>query len=247
MIAIILAAGMGKRISKHYNEVPKILIEINKKPLLEYHLMNLKASGIDDIIIITGYKHELIIEKSNELGIKYNVNIKCVYNKYYSTHNNSVSLNTGLKFLQNVREDLIIVNGDDLYDVRILNKLISSYTSSIIVDTEKNLTFESFKVVLKNGKISMMGKNIDIGESLGEFIGISKIVSGDLELYSKIINDIACRNPNEYYDISFIDLNINKSVGIVNTENYLWTEIDFKEDLEYGESIAEKIKFGGEE
>ena len=59
MQAIILAAGIGKRISSSHN-TPKILLEFDKKTLLERHISNLHQLGAERIIICAGYQQELI-------------------------------------------------------------------------------------------------------------------------------------------------------------------------------------------
>jgi len=58
--AVILAAGQGKRLLPLTNELPKPLLEINNRKILEYIISNLAFSGIRHFIIITGYKAEKI-------------------------------------------------------------------------------------------------------------------------------------------------------------------------------------------
>ena len=60
MKAIILAAGRGSRMKHLTDERPKCLIEFNGKPLLEWQLEAIRAAGIDEIAIVTGYKREML-------------------------------------------------------------------------------------------------------------------------------------------------------------------------------------------
>ena len=60
MKANILAAGRGSRMKHLTDERPKCLIEFNGKPLLEWQLEAIRAAGIDEIGIITGYKREML-------------------------------------------------------------------------------------------------------------------------------------------------------------------------------------------
>ena len=60
MKAIILAAGRGSRMKNMTNEQPKCLVDLNGKTLLERQLESLKKAGIEDIGIVTGYKHEML-------------------------------------------------------------------------------------------------------------------------------------------------------------------------------------------
>jgi choline kinase len=58
--AIILAAGRGSRMKSLTDERPKCLVELRGKPLLEWQLESLRAAGISDIAVVTGYKRELL-------------------------------------------------------------------------------------------------------------------------------------------------------------------------------------------
>ncbi|WP_454562292.1 phosphocholine cytidylyltransferase family protein [Pseudomonas sp. AIG] len=63
MKAIILAAGRGSRMKSLTDERPKCLVELRGKPLLEWQLESLRAAGISDIAVVTGYRRELLAER----------------------------------------------------------------------------------------------------------------------------------------------------------------------------------------
>lgn len=63
MKAIILAAGRGSRMKSLTDERPKCLVELRGKPLLQWQLESLRAAGISDIAVVTGYKRELLAER----------------------------------------------------------------------------------------------------------------------------------------------------------------------------------------
>lgn len=63
MKAIILAAGRGSRMKSLTDERPKCLVELRGKPLLEWQLESLRAAGISDIAVVTGYKRELLADR----------------------------------------------------------------------------------------------------------------------------------------------------------------------------------------
>ena len=76
MKAIILAAGRGSRM-KHQLMSGQCLIEFNEKPLLEWQLEAIRAAGIDEIGIVTGYKREMLtkyglVEFHNQSGQRHN-------------------------------------------------------------------------------------------------------------------------------------------------------------------------------
>ena len=62
MNALILAAGVSRRLYPHTYDKPKCLLEVNNKPIIHYQLDALKALNIKDIIIVVGYHREMLIE-----------------------------------------------------------------------------------------------------------------------------------------------------------------------------------------
>jgi NDP-sugar pyrophosphorylase family protein len=62
MKAVILAAGEGKRLRPYTETIPKVMLPIANKPILEYVIDAVKKSGITEIIIVVGYKKEVIME-----------------------------------------------------------------------------------------------------------------------------------------------------------------------------------------
>ena len=69
MKAIILAAGEGKRLRPFTNDRPKCMVEINGVSLLDMQISIIKSCGIEEIIIIGGYKGKALISKGNKLII----------------------------------------------------------------------------------------------------------------------------------------------------------------------------------
>jgi len=76
MKAVILAAGKGTRMKDLTNELPKPMLRVNGKPILEHILQGLLQAGIRDIFIVTGFRHE-VIETYFGNGSKWNARIVC--------------------------------------------------------------------------------------------------------------------------------------------------------------------------
>lgn len=111
MIAVILAGGKGTRLSEYTKEVPKPMIELCGKPVLEYHIENLKKSGITDIILIIGYLGNKIKEYFGD-GKNFGVNIK-----YYEE---TVPLGTAgaLHYIEkDLSENFMLIYGDVIFDI----------------------------------------------------------------------------------------------------------------------------------
>jgi hypothetical protein len=99
MRAIIIAAGKGTRLYPLTKNTPKSLIEVgNGITMLESQLHSLKENGIKDITIIVGYKAEQIEAKIKKYANDFNINT--VYNPFYETSNNLISVWMARHFMQ---------------------------------------------------------------------------------------------------------------------------------------------------
>lgn len=129
MKAIILAAGKGTRLAPMTLIKPKPLLNVHGKTLLENMVHFFKESNINDITIVTGYKHEMFDEYISRLGLKK------VINKDYDNTNSSYSLKL---VIDNIDDDTIIMNGD-LYIksdfVRFIKKDVSQFIGQKLEST----------------------------------------------------------------------------------------------------------------
>lgn len=82
MKAVILAAGEGKRLRPITSTLPKPMIPIAGKPLLEHNLLSLKSAGIKNILLIVGYKEEIIKNYFGD-GSKYNLHLEYISQDQY--------------------------------------------------------------------------------------------------------------------------------------------------------------------
>jgi CTP:phosphocholine cytidylyltransferase-like protein len=111
MNAIILAAGMGKRLLPATLNRPKPLLIVNSQPIIERQILLLKEAGISDIHIVIGY----LKDSFKYLENKFNVNL--IYNPRYNDINNIYSLYLAKEFLS----DSLIIAGDIFLTRNIFN------------------------------------------------------------------------------------------------------------------------------
>ena len=228
MKALILAAGIGKRLKAN---VPKILLKIGNKSLLERHVENLLNLGIKNIGIVIGYK-------SNQLRnfikkIDKEKNIKIFKNSSYKL-GSIVSLVSASNFFY-VKGNLILMDADVLYDKKILKKLFNSKKENcLLIDKEFEKGQEPVKVCIKNNKIIDFGKIVNQdydyqGESVGFFKFSNKSSLKFLQQSRKIMKS----NKNLMYEEAIQKIIKEKKIRMdfENITNLPWIEIDFKKDL----------------
>lgn len=241
MQAIILAAGLSKRLRPLTDSVPKCLLKVGQKTILEMTLDNILKNEINEFIIVTGYKEELI-----KKFIKKNyswLNITYLSNLDYEINNNSYSL---WMTKNHIKEDCILLDSDIIFDFRIISRLLNyPYKDCLAVKKSQNLGDEEIKVIIDStNKILHIGKHLDIGKSYGESIGIERFSYsffrslGEI-LERKIVHE---NNVNEFYEASFQELyDKGNAMFAVDVSDYKCIEIDFPDDLARAESVIKEI------
>ena len=107
MNAIILAAGSGIRLGQHTQDIPKVLLDINGKSILDRQISSLREQGVDKIFIVTGYKKERHIRKD----------VEYFFNPKYSETDQLGSL---MIAREKIFGDVLIIFGDIIFDCNIL-------------------------------------------------------------------------------------------------------------------------------
>lgn len=129
MQAVILAGGLGTRLRAAIGDYPKPMADISGKPFLEYILNLLKKGGMINVLLLVGYKHQIIEEYFGD-GSKFGLKIK------YSVE--SEPLGTGgalLNAFDMLEDEFILLNGDTFFDIQfeLLEKYIRLRKPSALV------------------------------------------------------------------------------------------------------------------
>ena len=228
MKALILAAGLGRRLKI---DKPKILLKIRNKTLLERHLVNLINFGVSNIGIVIGYKSNQL--KKFLAKKRFKQKIKIFENTNYNL-GSTISLVSAKKFF-NEKGDLFLMDGDVLYDKKILKKLINSKKKDcLLIDKNFETGKEPVKVCVKNNKILDFGKTVKKpfdfqGESVG-FFKFRKKTS--MKILNEGRSDIK-KNKNSMYEDIIQKLIKTKKItmNFEKVNKLSWIEIDFKKDL----------------
>jgi choline kinase len=228
MKIVILAAGMGTRLG---TLIPKPLTSLkNEETILDFQIKNLlNYVSINDILIVVGYKKEIIMEKYPELTF--------IYNEAYTKTNTSKSLLRALKKVDNC--DVLWLNGDVYFNQKLISKLIQTKHSCILVDNKKCGDEEVKYKINSKGNISELSKCVKDAD--GEALGINLIKSNDLPLFIKHLEKV---NDDDYFEKGLENMIIKDKALIkpVSVENLFCQEVDFPEDLEETKKYINKQK-----
>jgi len=182
--SLIIAAGLGSRLKKHTENLPKCMLDFGGKTLLQRQLEVYKKNGIKNISLVKGYKKE----KINYKGIRY------FENPDYRKNNILNSIFYGEDVMNG---NIIISYSDILFDSTVVKRLLETdYDISVVVDIDwrgyyvgrkdhpiseaENVIFNSNNEVEKIGKINT-GKE----EVHGEFIGMIKLSNRGTEIFKQ--------------------------------------------------------------
>ena len=114
MKALMLAAGMGKRLGKFTNNNTKCMVEIAGKKLIDRAIEAVEMAGIKEMIIVVGYCGDNLIKYIESNYKNSNVKFKFIDNKDYAISNNIYSFYMAKDYL--VEDDIILMESDLIYD-----------------------------------------------------------------------------------------------------------------------------------
>jgi choline kinase len=231
MKAIILAAGNGKRLSPYTNEIPKCLLDLDGITMLENQLNNIRQYGIDDVVIVTGYKFDKIeqfLKNYDSLGMR----IKTIYNPFYRETNSLVSLWIARG---EMNQDLVVMNGDDVFEFDLLEKILDAKEHNIILPFKIKNKYddEDMKIDIYENYVAEIGKSLTIPIS-GEAVGIRAFRNmGVVHLKRALEEEIRTAGATEKWYASAVQQLIYKGhkVNAIDIEDLYWMDVDFPEDL----------------
>ena len=236
MKTVILAAGAGSRLKPLTDHMPKCLLKVGVKSILEMTIENLLATNNSEIIIVTGYLEnkirEFIRERFPHLQITY------IYNELYASTNNIYSL--WLAKDEVLGNDMMMLDSDIVFDERIISKLQNSGYKNCLALKRHEVHDEEIKVKTDaHGCVIEIGKEVNVSQAEGESIGIEIFGIGALtELYfildRKVVTE---KEVNQFYEAAFKELSDN-NLFIVDTTEYFCMEIDTEEDLKIAEGLS---------
>jgi len=226
MKTLIIAAGDGTRLSKYTKEIPKPLIRLDKKPLIEIILDTCKSLGMSDFVIVTGYLEEKIKKVIDISGI----NVEFISNPEFDKEN-GVSVYCARNALKN-EDRFLIMMADHIFDSALLKKIINyKIKEGCLLAIDKNLSKvfdlqEAMKVYEKNGKI------LDIGKSLKNYNAVDTGFFLCTQDVFKALKKSIQQGFDKLSDAMKL-LAKNRKLSAVDISGNFWLDVDTEKDLEF--------------
>ncbi len=242
--AVILAAGMGTRLMPLTADRPKVLVEVGGKPLLDRLLTACERAGLDEIIVVTGYRHEQIDAFLTARASQ--ARLRTVFNEAFDTHGNAHSLFAARDAL--AAKSFIKMDGDLLLDPTLIAQLAGDDARSLLAyDRKAVLDAEAMKAKLSTTDttthVTALGKWLTVEESEAETIGVEHIAAQDGELLFETIDDLVHRRGERqaYYEDAYHEmLRAGWQLDAFDIGSALWTEIDDHADLARAAALCQE-------
>lgn len=240
MHAILYIAGRAMRLGALATARNKVLLDFEGKTLLERHVMILKKVGVSKLYLVTGHLRENVQAVMPELSQRYGITLEELFNPDF-TEGSILSMHASFPALVNVSDSVLIMDGDVLYDARMLQRLLDSpHRTALLVDRDySTVDDDPVLVPLRSGKPFEFVKKWkpapgQSADAVGESVGFFKIHSADLP---HLIRETCARTSGtaraESYDEALRALVKNGHFGAEDVTGLPWTEIDFPHDLDY--------------
>ena len=236
MIGVILAAGMAKRLRPLTDHRPKCLLQVGGRTLLERTVDAMTLSGIDELVVVTGYLNEMIREF---LTVHYpTLKFHFLHNTDYAHNNNIYSLWMAGQVVRG--QDFLLMDSDILCDPAAVVRIASEPEAALAVNRHE-MGEEEMKVVVDGeGHITEISKTCNPANALGESVGIERITATYSEALFRELDQMILDEGlvDIFYERAFERLIPQGfTFRVVDTTDYFSYELDTPEDFERAQQL----------
>lgn len=259
MQAIILAAGMGKRLKELTSNATKCMVEVNGEMMIHKTLMHLEKLNLNKIVLVVGYEGQQLMDYVNSLGLK--TPVEYVVNDVYDKTNNIYSLYLAKEYL--LQDDTLLLESDLVYEEAVIRKLVDTpYPSLVLVDKFESWMDGTCITVDEDDNITSFVSKCEFDftktDEYYKTVNLYKFSKNFSEKYYVPFLEAYCNamGLNEYYEqvLKVITFLGDLEIKAVKLNGEKWYEIDDVQDLDIAESMLagkeEKLekmqkRFGG--
>ncbi len=232
MKVIILGAGQGKRLLPLTSSVPKALLDIGGKTLIERQIEAFAACGIKEFVVVTGYAACVMDEAMASIAASTGLTIRTLFNPFYTLADNLASC--WMARLEMTGE-FIQVNGDNVFQPDLVRKLLDAPPALALVAINHKPKYDAddMKVMLDGNRLTEIGKTLPLEAVDAEAIGFYRFCGEGGRRYVEIL-DSAVHDPaglKQWFPYAVGLLAKKIDVQTVAMDGVQWGEVDFPADL----------------
>jgi choline kinase len=233
--AVILSAGKGSRLLPLTAERPKCLIDLSGKSLLEWQLDALQGAGIGDIVVVTGFREDLV-----DAVAAARAGVRTAFNPFYHVADN---LGSVWMAREELAGDTLLLNGDTLVSPRLLERVLAADTGPIAITVDEKESYDSddMKVLRDGDRLLRIDKALEPGSYNSESIGLLAFRGEGARTFVDQV-DRMMRGPDgtRRWYLRAIDALARDGADVrtVSIRGEEWQEVDFPEDLEAAKALT---------
>ena len=239
--AIILSAGQGSRLGHLTDDRPKCLIEFNGRTLLDRQLDALAANGVDEVVVVTGFRDDQIEAALARRG-NAEPRVRTVYNPFYKVADNLGSLFVAK---HEIAGDVLVWNGDTLVSEGLMARVIGNRGQEgicVTIDRKDGYDEDDMKVVVDDqGRLHAIGKRLDLEDVNAESIGLLAFRGSGAETFRNAIERAirTSEGTTIWYLRVIHQIAQDGPVWTLDINGHEWGEVDFPEDVEVARALVE--------
>lgn len=232
MRAILLAAGRGRRLGQ---DLPKCLLSIEGRTLLERHIEILASVGISALTIVVGYQKEAIYE--HVASLKPALPIDFVENPRFA-RGSIVSLQVAADHLV---DGGIWMDADVLYPAGLMRLLVESkHDNCVLADGRSDETGEEMMLGTRAGRVLKIARRVGQDwDFAGESVGFARVGREGAKVMKRLLEEeVAAERLDQEYEAAMDRAFAEIPFGYERVDAFAWTEIDFEEDVVKARKLA---------
>lgn len=230
MVSIILAAGVGRRLA---TGTPKCLIDIGGTTIIRRQIAAFRAAGVRRFVVVVGYQQDLVrAQLADDPGP-----FTFISNDRYAETNTIHSLYLARDHFD---DGFFFANGDVVFDGRLTRALLPADASTRLAVKPGRCGQEEVKVIVEGGRITRIGKQLDVDRSLGEFVGVARFGSDLAAPFARMLAQCVEHEGivADLFEHALDRLCEQGSVIVpADVGDLPCGEIDFPEDLEFARNV----------
>ncbi|MDO9452966.1 MAG: phosphocholine cytidylyltransferase family protein [Stagnimonas sp.] len=231
MKAIIISAGQGTRLLPLTLEIPKCLVEVHGRTILDHQIAALRAAGIERIVVVGGYRVNQIAEHLAQSGRPDDVEL--MVNPFWSVSSSIGSVWAAREVLGG---PFCLLNGDTIFDASVIRDALRDMRPGVNLLVERLVHAEQddMRVEVAAHKVHAVGKDLPASRSSHRSLGVVLCPDADGGAYrAALAAVIGEENGHNAYHHAVIH-KLAGTAGVTAIENHsgLWCEIDRPEDIE---------------
>jgi choline kinase len=238
MKAVILSAGQGSRLLPLTADRPKCLLPLGRKTLLEWQIDLLTRSGVDDIVVVVGFRADLVDSVLAGL-VRPGLRIRSVFNPFFNVADN---LGSCWMARHEMTGEFLLANGDTLFEQAVLARLLGSPPAPITVTIDRKDAYDAddMKVHLDGSRLIEIGKTLPASRTDGESIGLLLFRDDGPRLFAAAADRAmhTSEGLKSFYLRVIDQLAKSNRVETASIEGLAWGEVDFPADLQRAERLV---------